>query len=166
MRKVIVSTLLVAVALNTMGCAGGGLVIGPVSNYTANQNERDRLQRAAYTSNLTPEKKESVVRLSAVTTDPGAVGAMLNIDVGQLVRGDFTWGEVTKQFFGTLTDAGLYTGLFYGAKKIVDKYSGSSSPQGSDLPGTGDDNTAILIDHNSGNIEINVRSKTQEGVTE
>lgn len=142
MLRTAVCGLLLALGLSSMGCAGGGFVIGPVSSYTATQHDRVRLQRATYMSNLPAEKKEAVVRLSAYTSDPRAVGGALSVDVSQLVTGDYTWGEVVTQFFGSLTDAGLYTGLAYGIKKGVEKLQDSG---GSDPGGTGSNNTLIYI---------------------
>jgi len=154
MNKLLTGMILVSITLS-MGCAGGGLIVGPVSYCTAVSNDRSRLHREVNASTLPQEKKAAIVKLSAVTTDTGALGAFLNLDVGQLLKGDYTWGEILKQLGGDLADAGIYTGVIYGLKRGVDHWA-ASDPVVPDPSAEVNDNVIIVVNRSS-NVTIAAR---------
>lgn len=154
MIRCMIGVLLLSMSVMVSGCAGGGLVIGPISSLTASQNDRDRLQRAVIASSFVPDKREKIMRLSAVTSDVGAIGATLDVDVGQLIKGDYTWGEIFKQLMGSLGDAGVYTGLAYSVKKGLDKLKSDDD----DEPEAAQSDLQIEIHRRGEDIDIKVRS--------
>lgn len=126
-----------AIALLT-GCATRP-VIGPVSYWTSQQNQKARIQRAALASpNLNAEQRSRVFHMTAHSSNPNEIAISLGVDVLELVRGEYTTMEVVKQAGGVVGDVTLYTILYNLLKGLAD--SGSTSGDDYSIRSEGNNN--------------------------
>jgi hypothetical protein len=141
-------------AVVVMGCATAP-VIGPVSYYTSKQNKGARMRRAALMSNkLTAEQKAKVVQLAAHGTDPKDIAVGLQVDLLELIRGNYTTMEVIKQVGGVLADGGIYAILYKLAKDYDDDDDAPSNTNDGvtiDVSGNNNDVNVVNGDNNSSN---------------
>jgi hypothetical protein len=155
MKRKILLPLFALVLLST-GCAT--TVVGPVSYATARSNKKAAIRRAAIRSKtLTAEQKSQIFELTALTVNHTEIAVGVGVNVTELLYGDYTWGEVAKQFAGVAADGGIYTALYLLAEELAD---GSDSDSGGGVNITGDGNNVNVTqgDSNSSTSDENESS--------
>ena len=152
MKKLNVLLALTIAAFLTGCMSPGGLVIGPVSSYTASRNERALIKRAALSStDLTVDQKKRIVVATATGNDAGEIALMVGVDLLQLRGAKLTKQEVGKQVLSALGDAIIYGVAAYAADKsgLINLSSEDSNSRNIAVNISGSEGTSVNISGDS-----------------
>lgn len=116
------------VTLFSSGCMSGQPVIGPLSLWSAASNEKALATRGILQSKAEMTKQDKAIRLVALPgSRPSEIAGALEVNVFDLMNGNYTWGEIGQQSLSCLGDGTLWTLLFQNRNKVKDLFGGSSA---------------------------------------
>lgn len=132
MNRIMQIGLVVGVVVNLTGCMSGQPVIGPFSLWSAASNEKALATRGILQSKAEMAKQDKAIRLVALPgSRPSEIAGALEIDVLDLMNGNYTFGEMAQQTLACGTDGTLWGLLLKNRNKVKDLFGSSSSDSGS-----------------------------------
>jgi len=136
------------------GCATAP-IIGPFSYMTAERNKKARIRRSAMLSkNLSAEQKAKVFEATNMSTRPNEIAVGVQVNVLELIRSDYTWGETLSQLGGLGGDVVLYGLIGYAIQEAAnDDDDDDDGGDDVDIHVEGDNNDVNVVsgDNNTGN---------------
>jgi hypothetical protein len=145
-------------ALAVSGCATAP-IIGPFSWMTSQHNKKARIRRSALiSSQLTGEQKAKVIEATSWTTQPNEIAVGVQVDLLELIRSDYTWGETLKQLGGVTGDVVLYGLIGYAIQEadLGDDDDNEDGQGGVRIEVNGTDNDVNVVNGDS-NVSNNDR---------
>jgi hypothetical protein len=141
--------------------SGGAAIIGPFSYLNAGRIDKQKMTRSvAMSPRLTAEQKVPVITAVNMAMSPGEIAVGYKLDVGSLLSGNFTWGEILSQTLAATADAAVEAAAGYALYNTMTKDSHDSQSvtvNGNNNAvnynnGTGNSNTGTTTTGNNNNI--------------